>query len=101
MYNYPAILRFEWDPRKERENLCKHRIGFREAIEIFADPRVIHLEDERHSSDEDWFYAVGRTFKGAIVTVRYTVRGCAIRIFGAARWRKWRRYYERQSSRSD
>ena len=91
---------FEWDIRREAENFKKHRVSFREAVEVFADPKVIHLEDEHHSSEEDRFYAVGRTFKGAIVTVRYTVRGHTIRIFGAAKWRKWRRFYEKEHSRS-
>jgi uncharacterized DUF497 family protein len=66
---------FEWDLRKELENIAKHRVSFREAIEVFADPKVIHLEDERHSSEEDRFYAVGRTLKGRVMTVRYVLRG--------------------------
>ena len=93
-------MTFEWDFRKELENVEKHRIFFREAIEIFADPKVIHLEDERHSSEEQRFYAVGKTSKGRIVTVRYVLRGETIRIFGAAQWRKWRIFYERTHSRS-
>lgn len=91
---------FEWDIQKELDNLSKHRVSFREAIEVFADPKVIHLEDDRHSSEEDRFYAVGKCFKGAVITVRYTVRGSTVRIFGAAKWRKWRKYYEEQNSKS-
>ncbi len=90
---------FEWDLSKELENFSKHRVSFKEAIEIFSDPKVIHLEDIRHSSDEDRYYATGKTKKGLILTVRYTWRGNKIRIFGAANWRKWRRYYE-QNTRS-
>ena len=93
-------MTFEWDLQRELENIAKHRIFFREAIEVFADPQVIHVEDERHSSEEDRFYAVGKTSRGNVVTVRYTVRGRTIRIFGAAMWRKWRRFYERTHSKS-
>ena len=93
-------LAFEWDIYKELENISKHKVAFREAIEIFADPKIIHLEDEKHSSEEDRFYAVGKTLKGSVVTVRYTVRGSTVRIFGAARWRKWRKFYEKENSES-
>jgi uncharacterized protein len=91
---------FAWDLRKELANVAKHGIFFREATEVFADPGVIHLEDERHSSEENRFYAVGKTSKGDVLTVRYTVRGDTIRIFGAAKWRKWRIFYERAHSKS-
>lgn len=91
---------FEWDVKRELKNLSKHKVSFREAIEVFADLHVIHLEDSGHSSEEDRFYAVGKSFKGSIITVRYTVRGNLIRIFGAAKWRKWRKYYEKENSKS-
>ena len=93
-------LKFEWDISKELENIAKHRVTFRDAIEIFADPKIIHLEDVAHSSNEDRFYAVGKTLKGEVITVRYTTRGNVVRIFGASKWRKWRKYYERENSGS-
>lgn len=101
MYNILTSLTFEWDIGKELENIAKHGIDFRTAIEIFSDPKVLHLEDERHSSVEDRFYAVGKTLRGEVITVRYTTRGSMVRIFGAAKWRKWRRYYERENSGSE
>ena len=85
---------FEWSLKKELENLKKHGYSFKEALEVFADPLVIHLEDPKHSSEEDRFYAVGEIASGKILTVRYTVRKTCIRIFGAASWRKWKKYYE-------
>jgi uncharacterized DUF497 family protein len=36
---------FEWDPRKARANLAKHGISFEEAATVFADPRVVILDD--------------------------------------------------------
>ena len=88
---------FEWDLGKELRNVFKHGLTFRVAREVFGDPKVIHVEDSKHSKRERRFYAVGRIPSGAIVTVRYTVRGNVIRIFGAARWRKWRKYYEQNT----
>lgn len=85
---------FVWDFKKELHNIIKHGVSFKEAIEVFTDPKVLHLEDPKHSSEEDRFYAVGKTDQGDVVTVRYTWRNKTIRIFGAAQWRKWRKYYE-------
>ncbi len=75
---------FEWDLSRELENVNKHGISFKEATEVFSDSKVIHLEDPKHSSEEDRNYAVGKTKKGIVLTVRYTWRGKLIRIFGAA-----------------
>lgn len=88
---------FEWDVFKELENIQKHGCRFELATQVFADPHVIHLEDPKHSGTEDRFYAVGKTFKGDVITVRYTTRGQVIRIFGAARWRKWKTFYEKNT----
>ena len=88
---------FEWDFKKELENIAKHGHSFKVAMEVFADPKVIFLEDPEHSSEEDRYYAVGKTTKGEILTVRYTWRLKTIRLFGAAKWRKWRKYYDKNS----
>jgi len=88
---------FEWDLTKSLLNLKKHGCSFEEAMEVFADPNVIHLEDPKHSSEENRYYAVGQTTQGFILTVRYTLRGETIRIFGASLWRKWRKFYEQNT----
>lgn len=88
---------FEWDFEKELDNKARHGCSFKVAMEVFADPKVIHLEDVRHSLDEARYYAVGRISNGEVVTVRYTWRGDVIRIFGAAKWRRWRKYYEKHT----
>lgn len=98
MYN--KIYTFEWSEERELENILRHKISFAEALEVFTDARVLHLEDVIHSSREDRFYAVGKTKNGDVITVRYTVRDQTIRIFGAAKWRKWRKYYEKENSGS-
>ena len=90
-------IEFEWDLLKELHNIKKHGISFKDAIEIFIDPRLIHLEDQSHSLNEKRFYAVGKTLKGKVLTVRYTWRQNKVRIIGAANWRKWRKYYEENS----
>lgn len=87
---------FEWDDRKDRENLAKHGVSFYRAQYAFADPKRVIAEDMEHSSDEKRFYCFGDV-DGGILTVRFTFRTGAIRIFGAGYWRKGRRVYEKEN----
>ena len=90
------FLKFEWDPSKEIENLKKHKIPFGIAIQAFQDPLGFDLSDEKHSTDELRRFWVGKIIDGRVITIRYTLRGDVIRIFGAAQWREFREiYYEK------
>jgi uncharacterized DUF497 family protein len=87
---------FEWDGRKEAENLDKHGISFREAQKAFLDPRRVVLAHDDHSHGEQRFFCLGK-IDGHVVTVRFTMRGEIFRIFGAGYWRNGRRTYEKEN----
>ena len=91
-----AKARFEWDSNKDEENQEKHGVAFSKAQVAFADPRRVIAEDLSHSSREKRYYCFGWIDDG-ILTVRFTFRDDAIRIFGAGYWRKGRRIYEREN----
>ena len=63
---------------------------------VFLDPHRVIVEVVTHHHEEERFYCVGRVNEG-IITVRFTFRGNAIRIFGAGYWRKGRKIYEEQN----
>lgn len=88
-------MRFEWDPRKDKENQQKHGVPFEVAQYAFADPDRVIAEDLSHSQDEKRFFCFGIVGEG-ILTVRFTVRGSVIRIFGAGYWRKGKKIYEEE-----
>jgi hypothetical protein len=88
--------RFDWDPKKDRENRQKHGISFATAQLAFTDPRRVIAEDLSHSSGEKRYYCFGRV-EGGVLTVRFTFRGDTIRIFGAGYWRKGKAIYEREN----
>ena len=88
--------RFDWDPKKDRENRQKHGISFATAQFAFTDPRRVIAEDLSHSSGEKRYYCFGRV-EGGVLTVRFTFRGDTIRIFGAGYWRKGKAIYEREN----
>lgn len=77
-----AKLSFEWDDKKEQENLRKHGISFELAQEAFFDERRLIARDNLHSEIEPRYYCFGNV-GGQIVTVRFTLRGRVIRIIGA------------------
>ena len=89
-----AKAHFEWDHTKDRLNQAKHGVPFELAQYAFADPLRVIAEDLSHGGREKRYYCFGRV-GDAILTVRFTYRKGAIRIFGAGCWRKGRRIYEK------
>jgi len=63
-------LTFEWDLRKARSNLAKHRFGFEEASAIFGDSLSLTIPDPEHSIAEKRYITLGRAFNGKIARCR-------------------------------
>ncbi len=90
------MTRFEWDPAKDLENQQRHGVAFATAQFAFADPQRVIAEDLSHGESERRYYCIGRVGEG-ILTVRFTYRPGAIRIFGAGYWRKGKRIYAQEN----
>ncbi len=84
---------FVWDLRKEAKNIRKHGVDFETAAKAFADSQRKMFTDQQHSNTEERFFCIGKV-DGRILTVRFTYREAFIRIYGAAYWRRGRRFYE-------
>ena|SRR3989338_9452683 len=87
---------FVWDAEKERYNRRVHGIDFKQASEVFFDPKRIIAVDALHSKTEERFFCIGRV-GNKIATVRFVCREQKIRIIGAGFWRKGRKLYERKN----
>ena len=74
---------YEWDEKKAKENLRKHRVSFDEAETVFDDPLSITIRDPDHSEDEGRFVDIGQSYKGRVVVVSYTERGMRTRLIMA------------------
>ncbi|NLG16320.1 MAG: BrnT family toxin [Fibrobacter sp.] len=87
---------FEWDNRKNYQNIEKHNISFEIAQYAFNDPdRVIALDRKHSTYKEKRFFCYGKV-QNHIVTVRFTWRNGNIRIFKAGYWREGKDvYYEK------
>jgi len=92
-------LRFEWDERKNRENLRKHGISFEEARTVFYDDNAIQFFDPDHSESEDRFILLGMSIRLRTLVVCHCYREAdlVIRIISARKADKteeeeyWRR----------
>ena len=88
--------KFEWNPEKNIENQHKHNVPFELAQYAFADSNRIIAEDHSHSQNEKRYFCFGLV-AGEVITVRFTMRGSTIRIFGAGYWRKGKRTYDNKN----
>ncbi|MEZ4524854.1 MAG: BrnT family toxin [Desulfobacterales bacterium] len=84
---------FEWDPKKARENIQKHKVNFQRAATIFRDPSMISVFDDEHSDTEERWITAGMDEKGAVQIVSHTFETidkfqCSIRIISAPKTAK-------------
>ena len=80
-------MKFEWDPEKNKKNIRKHRVDFREAETVFEDINAIEMYDDKHSHDEDRFAIIGKSTKERELMVCHCYRndGDVIRLISARR----------------
>ena len=95
-------MEFEWDSKKAKSNLRKHRISFDEAATVFNDFLSFTYEDVAHSITERRYATLGVSNQARVIVVAHTMRGESVRIISArqatALERKW--YEEEKENRS-
>ena len=80
MIDFEKIDGFDWDNGNIEKNLTKHGINCQEAEEIFLDINSVHLEDSKHSVNEQRFATIGKSFSNKILIAFFTIRKNKIRI---------------------
>ena len=68
------LIRFDWDPHKNRLNQKKHGISFEEASSVFFDENGLLIHDPDHSELEDRYILIGMSVKLRHVVVIHTYR---------------------------
>ena len=76
-------LRFVWDKNKNKSNIEKHGVSFKEASTAFSDTLSLTIYDPLHSNEEDRFVLVGNSSTGKLLIVLHTASGDTIRIISA------------------
>lgn len=74
---------FEWDPLKATSNNRKHKVSFKEAATVFADPLSHTFLDPDHSKGEDRSVTIGESSTGRVLIVCHTERDDRVRIISA------------------
>lgn len=62
-------LIFEWDKKKARVNLQKHKVSFEEAKSLFNDPLLLTYTDLYHSDTEERYISIGNSARGRTLLV--------------------------------
>jgi uncharacterized DUF497 family protein len=96
MHNDDTV--FEWDEQKAKLNLCKHKVGFEVAVQVFNDPSAVSIQDRIESNEERW-KTIGKVNGVTILSVAHTLRLDETEIIRIISARKAtyseKKYYER------
>ena len=76
-------MKIEWDPRKARSNLRKHRVSFEEAATALSDPMAATGADPDHSITEERYVTFGVSERGRLLVIAHTDEEEIIRIISA------------------
>ena len=95
MRKLPSPITFEWDKGNTDKNSKKHKVGNKEAEEIFEDKGLKILKDLKHSQKEERFFAYGITKRKRKLHIVFTIRDQRLRIISARdQNKKERKFYE-------
>ena len=76
-------MKLEWDPKKAKLNLRKHRVSFEEAATALSDPMAATGADPDHSITEERYVTFGVSERGRLLVVAHTDEEEIIRIISA------------------
>jgi uncharacterized protein len=91
---------FDWDPKKAKSNIRKHRISFEHPATVFRDPNLLSIPDEEHSGSEERWITMGTDKSDSLIILSHTFTSITaevstIRIISARKaTRKERKQYE-------
>ena len=88
-------LKFEWNPKKAKQNIEKHGVSFEEASTVFSDLLSMTYDDPDHSYGENRYIIIGLSALGNMLFVSHAEINDVIRIISARPLtRKERKQYE-------
>ncbi len=100
MIDFEKIEGFDWDAGNERKSENKHHVSQAEVEQVFFHVPLVLVPDLKHSQTEPRFHALGKTTRGRLLHITFTLRfeGRKIRPISARDMhRKERRLYEKQA----
>lgn len=82
MKTVKKAFEFEWDQGNIGKNL-KHNVEDQEAEEVFLDEHRFIFKDRLHSGGEERLRILGKTKKGRLLFVAFTIRASKVRVISA------------------
>ena len=79
----PDILTFEWDEGNSLKSWIKHKVSTKEQEQTFFDKHKRAFKDTEHSQTEERLLLFGKTKKGRMLIVAFTIRNAKIRCISA------------------
>lgn len=80
-------MRFEWDERKNEQNIRRHGIDFADVRSLFLGPRLTDLDDREDYGEDRWI-SIGMIANGVAVVIWAERQGDVIRIISARKANK-------------
>lgn len=65
---------FDWDRGNSEKNWIKHKVRRDEAEQIFFNQPLIVADDDKHSTKETRYLALGKTSNDRLLTVVFAIR---------------------------
>ena len=90
-------LNFEWNDKKAKSNLIKHKISFEEASTAFGDNLSITIEDPLHSDNENRLILIGKSSNNKTLIVVHIEQTDSIRIISARKATKKEQIFYEES----
>ena len=92
------MLKFDWDPKKDKANQKKHGVSFDEAQSVFFDDYATQFDDEEHSGQEERFILLGMSIRPRVLVVCHCEQksGSIIRLISARKATAVERKYYRR-----
>lgn len=66
-------MKFEWDEHKNKFNIQKHGVDFKDVVYVFSDPFALNLSDSFSENEERWML-LGINLKEQVLLVIHTFR---------------------------
>ena len=76
-------MKIEWDQKKAKSNLKKHRVSFDEATTALSDPMAATGVDPDHSITEERYITFGVSERGRLLVIAHTDEEEKLRIVSA------------------
>lgn len=93
---------FDWDNANITKNWEKHDVSPSECEEVFFNKPFIVENDEKHSTNEERFFSLGKTNNGRKLFLVFTIRDKKVRVISArdmsAKERKEYAKYEKETN---